>query len=119
IKAGGKEMAISRGTGSEWKFDLPAGYGPVDIAGDPATKPDVITGLRALAGMLPGLSAFDAGDFIENPEPLEKYGLAASDPNLLRIELVPAEGPPDVLLIGKAVEGAAPVKYYAQVPGEK
>src|SRR5205823_7698723 len=59
IKAGGKEMALSRGAGSEWKFDLPPGYGSVDIAGDSATKPDVITGLRALAGMLPGLSAFE------------------------------------------------------------
>lgn len=117
VKAGTHELAMSR-SGSEWKFETPPGLGFVDIGGDPATRPDVITGLRSLATTITGLAASASNDFIEDPEPLEKYGLAANDPNLMRIELAPESGAPDVLLVGKKVEGATPVKYYAQVPGE-
>lgn len=118
ITHAGKELLLSR-NGSEWQFDQPANYGLVDVAGSPDPSPDAITGLRGLMVTLSAMSAFGPDDFIENPESLEKYGLAPDDPALTRVELVPADGPPDVLLIGKQVEGSAPVKYYAQVPGER
>ena len=118
IKAAGKELALSRVANSEWKFDAPPGYGLADIAGDPE-KPDAITGVRPLVVLFTTLQATANDDFIENPEPLEKYGLAPNDPNLIRIELIPADGPPDVLLVGKTVEGSKPEKRFAQVVGER
>ncbi|CAN5560490.1 hypothetical protein BH11PLA2_BH11PLA2_04410 [soil metagenome] len=118
IKAAGKEMVL-RHPGNDWTFDTPANYGVVDLQGDPVANPGVITGLRTLIGLVNGYAATGPDDFIENPESLQMYGLAANDPNLIRIELTPKDGPPDVLLIGKKIDGPGVNKYYAMVPGER
>lgn len=117
ISSPDKVLALSR-HGTDWKFDSPPSYGAVDIAGDPAPNPDKITGLRPLVVAFQTFSATSPDDFIEEPGPLEQYGLGPNDPKL-RIELVPMEGPPDVIFVGKKVDGPPPVRYFVQVQGEQ
>lgn len=112
-----RELGLARTEAGDWTFTAPPTYGPADLAGDPQAKPEVFTGVRPLVNFLTGLSAAGPEAFIENPGPLEQYGLNPDNPNVLRIELVPQTGKPDVLLIGNKVdEQATPTQVYAKVP---
>jgi hypothetical protein len=120
ITRGKQELGLAHADSGDWTFTAPANYGLADVAGDPAPKPDVFTGVRPIVQFLTGLTVGGPDDFIESPGPLDTYGLKPDDPNLIRIELTPkAGGTPDVLLIGKKVDDkAVPTKYYVQRAGD-
>lgn len=119
VTQGKKQLGLSRTDAGDWTFTAPVNYGLADVAGAPDAKPDEFTGVRPLLTFLTGLSATGPEDFIESPGPLDTYGLKADDPNLIRVELTPKTGSPDVLLIGKKVDDkAAPGKVYAKAPND-
>jgi hypothetical protein len=118
LKHAGKELALERTASGDWRFLSPPGYGLADVAGAPEPSNETVTGVRPLLNALTALQA-DPADVIENPEPLDKYGLKPDDPNVLRVEFVPKAGKPEVLYIGKRVdEKAVPVKHFARVEGD-
>ncbi len=105
ITKGGQETKLVRNPGTgEWTFAAPAGYGTADLEGDPQAPPATFTGVRPLVSALTALQAAAATDFVEKPESLDKYGLAPADKEMLRIEVKPKSGPPDVVFVGKRVD---------------
>lgn len=122
ISAGGKELALTHAPGKPWVFAAPAGYGEADTNGASVPTPDVFTGVRPLLNALTAFQVSGASDFIEKPDDLAKYGLNADNPNLVRVELISASGPPEVLFLGKPVEQdgkpVTPPKVYARTEGD-
>ena len=117
IKKGDKETVLTQTSAGEWRFTAPEGYGLADTAGDPEPRPETFTGVRPLLNALTAMQVTEGTDFIESPEPLEKYGLKPDDKETIRIELTPKEGPPEVLFIGKKVDDK-PGKHYCLVAGD-
>lgn len=121
LSTGGKDLALSRTSGGGWEFTAPAGYGEADVAGDTVPNPRVYTGVRPLLNALTNLTSAPDG-FIEQPGDLADYGLAADDPNSVRIELQSRSGPTEVLYLGKLVEAdgkpVSPPQVYAQLEGD-
>lgn len=115
---GGKETKLVRNPGTgDWTFAAPAGYGLADLAGDPQAPPGVFTGVRPLVNALTALQAQGAEDYIEKPEPLDKYGLAPTDKDVLRIEVKPKDGPADVVYVGKRVDDKTD-KFYCKLAND-
>lgn len=123
ISRGDKTLELIR-AGDEWKFAAPADYGLADTAGDSLPSPDRFTGVRPLLTVLLGLQTAGAEDYIEDVPAADhaKYGLAATDPAAVRIELKPKAGPPEVLWLGKKVEKdgqpVTPTRVYARLDGD-
>lgn len=112
-------LMLQRTDSGDWTFTTPAGFGQADLAGDPTPRPETITGVRPLVTLLTSLNAMGTEDFIESAGPPENYGLKPDDPGLIRVELTPRSGEPEVLLIGKKVdEKATPVKVYVRRAGD-
>ncbi|MDB5311082.1 MAG: hypothetical protein JWO38_5284 [Gemmataceae bacterium] len=126
LTAKGKDLALSKAGG--WKFDAPAGWGDAALTGEPsATNPTAITGVRPLLNTVVNLQAGAADDFIQDPKDLKEYGLNPDNPDLVRVELRPKDGPPEVAYIGKKADAPAapplpgapapPGKVYVRVEG--
>lgn len=119
----GKEIALSRGAGSNWTFTNPANFGDADDLGDSAAQSATapITGIRPLLTAITSLQVQSTEDYLEKPDDLTKYGLNAGEPNMLRIELTSKSGT-ETLLIGKPVEQggkpATPAKVYCRLDGD-
>ena len=122
----GKELALAKSAGG-WAFTSPAGWGDADPVGDPAA-PGAITGATQLLTLVAGLKALAPDDFIETPGDLKEYGLNPDDPDLLRVEITPTDGPPGVAFLGNSVDPnadkpkvpgtpPAPGKVYVRVEG--
>lgn len=128
LSSKGKDLALSR-AGGDWKFDAPAGWGEAAVGGDTsAASVDAITGVRPLLNALVNLQAQAADDFIEAPKDLKEYGLDPGNPDLIRVEIKPKDGPPEVAYIGKKADAAPPTpplpgspppagKVYVRVEG--
>lgn len=104
VAKGGAETKLVRNAAGEWTFAAPAGYGVADTEGDPQAAAGVFTGVRPLVNAITALQVTDGGDFVEKPEVPEKYGLAAADKDVLRIEVKPKAGPAETLFVGKRVD---------------
>jgi hypothetical protein len=124
ITRGDKTLSLKR-DGDDWAFSSPKDFGQADTAGDSAPSPDRFTGVRPLLGAVLGLQTNAAEDFIEDVPAADypKYGLAANDPAVVRLELTPkAGGPPEVLYLGKKVEKdgkpVVPTRVYARLEGD-
>jgi hypothetical protein len=124
LTTGGKELALRQASPGEWRFDAPPGLGEADYEGDTQPHPNTapFTGVRPLLNMLTALQVSSPDDYIDRPEDLGKYGLAPNDPAVIRVELKPKNGPPEVAYFGKPVEeGGKPVvpaKVYARLEGD-
>ena len=124
LSQGKAELELSIGKDFTWHFDKPTNYGAADTLGDSATRPDVISGVRPLLNLLANLQASGPSDYIEGvpTSDFAQYGLAASDANVTRVELLPKSGPREVLFLGKTVEEngkpVVPGKIYARVEGD-
>ncbi len=96
-----QEVAVSRSE-DMWKFDTPAGWGEAAVSGTASTtRPNAITGVRELVNAVLNLQALSADDFIDQPKDLKEYGLNRDNPDIIRIELKPKDGPAEVVWIGK------------------
>jgi hypothetical protein len=129
LSAKGKELALARSQSGGWQFVEPKGWGDADVAGADTPDPNKFTGVRPLLNALTGLSAQSADDFIEQPKDLKEYGLNPDNPDRVRVELKPKDGPPVVVFVGKKAETEAPKglpgmqpppanKVFVQVEGE-
>ncbi len=125
LKRGTATLKLSRSGDGVWKFDEPADYGEADTAGDTVPRSDIMTGVRPLLNSLITLQPGGVGDYIEGVTNADwaKYGLAESDPGVIRVELKPkGAAAPEVLLIGKKVEKdgkpAVPTKVYCRMLGD-
>lgn len=114
---------LRQGDGT-WTFTAPAGYGEADVPGDTRANPDFLTGVQPLLAALDTFRPAAREDYIEQVPDAElpKYGLAADDPAVIRVDVTPKAGPPETLFIGKAVEtpgGPAPMpKVYCRLAGD-
>lgn len=114
IAKGDKSTKLVRNAATgEWTFATPA-FGLADTAGDPQAPPAAFTGVRPLVSALTALQVLAPDDFLENPESVEKYGLAANDKDVIRIEVKPKDGPAEVLLVGKRVDDKSD-KFYCKL----
>lgn len=116
LTRGGKTLILDRTDAGDWIISSPANYGAADVAGDPNPNPAEFTGVRPLLSFLTGLTTGGNEDYLETPQPLETYGLKDGDPNLLRIELTPKTGAPEVLLVGKKDDKPGPTKVFVKTP---
>jgi uncharacterized ParB-like nuclease family protein len=117
LTRGTEEISLVRTSNGNWRFENPANFGEADTAGDPNPKTEFFTGVRPLLNLLVNLQASKVDDFIENvpATDLAKYGLAANDPAVIRIELKPkGDAPAEVIYLGKAEEGATPTRIYSR-----
>lgn len=116
--------ALARQKSGGWAFTAPANYGDADTQGDANANPDVFTGVQPLLSALEALRPNSVDDYIENVPEAEfsKYGVAATDPGVLRIEVKPADGPAEVLFVGKSVPATGPTpglpRVYARLDGD-
>jgi Domain of unknown function (DUF4340) len=101
----------------DWTFASPAGFGLADTAGDPQAPPAAFTGVRPLVSALTALQVLAPDDFLEKPESLDKYGLAAGDKDAIRIEVKPKDGPAEALLVGKRVDDKSD-KFYCKLASD-
>ena len=124
---GNQELALTR-SGAGWTFAAPAGWGDAAVAGDTsaAAAPNTITGVRPLLAALTGLRAAGPDDFLPDPKDLKEYGLDPGNPDLLRVELTPKDGKPEVVFVGKKADATPPApgsfappaaKVYVRVEG--
>lgn len=124
-----QEVALSRSAGG-WKFDTPPGWGDAAVTGDTGTAGSAaITGVRGLVNAVVNLQAASADDFIDSPKDLKEYGLNPDNPDRIRVEIKPKDGPAEVAFIGKKQEPAPaappggaqppapPAKVYVQREG--
>jgi hypothetical protein len=123
ITRGDRTLELAR-DGDDWRFAVPDSYGLADTAGDSLPTPNTFTGVRPLLNALVNLQAAGPEDFTEgvNPADLARYGLAAADPAVIRVELKPKGRPPEVLYIGKKAEKdgkpVVPTKVYVRLDGD-
>lgn len=124
---GNKELALTK-AGGGWTFAAPAGWGDAALAGDTSATaaPTGITGVRPLLAALTGLRAGGPDDFLPEPKDLKEYGLDPGNPDLLRVELTPKDGKPEVVFVGKKADAAPPApgafappagKVYVRIEG--
>lgn len=127
-----QEVALSK-AGGAWKFDAPANWGDAALSGDAgATAPSAVSGVRGLLNTVVGLQAASGDDFIDSPGDLKEYGLNADNPDRLRVEIKPKDGPAEVAYIGRKLDPAPPAapgspappappvaKVYVQFEGSK
>lgn len=107
ITSKGKVLDLTKSGG--WTFTTPAGWGEASAGGDAsAANPSAITGVRPLLNTLVNLQASSADDFIADPKDLKEYGLNADNPDLIRVEIKPKDGSPEVAFIGKKVDATPP-----------
>ncbi len=127
LSRGEKTLELARQADGEWTFTTPAGYGLADNLGDTKANAELLTGVQPLLTALDAFRPAAREDYIEPasataPPDFAKYGLAADDPTVLRIEVTPKGGPPEVLFVGKAVETngvpAVPAKVYCRLDGD-
>jgi hypothetical protein len=121
-----QELALAR-SGGGWQFVTPAGWGDASAAGDTSAPGATgITGVRPLVAALTGLRAAGTDDFLPDPKDPKEYGLNPDNPDLLRVELTPKAGKPEVAYIGKKAEATPPPpggfapptgKVYVRVEG--
>jgi len=112
ITSKGKELALEKKGG--WTFVAPASWG--DVAADGDTTTGSFTGARPLLNSIVNLQAQTAEDFLVDPKDLKEYGLDAGNPDLIRIELTPKEGPPEVAYIGKKADATPPAPSFPGAP---
>ena len=117
-------LALTHEADGRWRFTAPANYGEADLLGDPTPNPERVTGVQPLLNALGTFRPARRDDYIENVPPAEwsKYGVAATDPGVLRVEVTPKGKPPEVLFIGKPVEAngvpVVPAKVYCRLEGD-
>lgn len=115
----GKELALTKSPGG-WQFASPAGWGDAAAGGDTSAAPaGGITGVRPLASAVLGLQASGPADFLADPKDLAEYGLNPNNPDLLRVELTPKDGKPEVVFVGKKEAAPPPAPGGFTPPGGK
>ncbi|MBX9582857.1 MAG: DUF4340 domain-containing protein [Gemmataceae bacterium] len=114
-----QEVALAR-SGGGWTFAAPAGWGDASAAGDTSAPGATgITGVRPLLAALTGLRAAGTDDFLPDTPDLKPYGLNPDNPDLLRVELTPKDGPPQVAYVGKKADPGPPPPGGFPPPGGK
>lgn len=113
-----KELALAKTPGG-WQFAGPAGWGDASAGGDTSAGATGITGVRPLASALLGLQASGPADFLPDPKDLAEYGLNPNNPDLLRVELTPKDGKPEVVFVGKKEAATPPAPGGFPPPGGK
>ncbi|HUR52518.1 MAG TPA: DUF4340 domain-containing protein, partial [Gemmataceae bacterium] len=124
-----KTLELTRGTGDEWTFASPANWGAADSIGDPNPAATGFTGVGPLLTALTSMQANTPDDFIEKPGDLKQYGLEPGNPDMVRVELKPKDGPAEVVYVGKKADAtpspAAPgtpppasTKWFVKIEGE-
>jgi hypothetical protein len=119
--AGKKEsLALEKGKDARWTFKKPGDYGEADYEGEGppplSTETRKITGVLGLLQAVTGLQVEHETDFVADDvgdqELKDKYGLDATNPATLRVELTAVKSTPgeeekttvnETLLIGKKV----------------
>jgi len=135
LTRGPATLALSADKNGDWVFDTPPGLGAADTLGDSAAKADTFTGVRPILNALSLLQVAGNQDYLENQNAAQvaQYGLAANDPNVIRVELQPqtgagmdpgakTTGAAEVLYLGKPVEAngkpVAPAQIYCRLEGD-
>ncbi|MCF3859122.1 DUF4340 domain-containing protein, partial [Salmonella enterica] len=72
-----------------------------------------------LASALLGLQASGPADFLPDPKDLAEFGLNPNNPDLLRVELTPKDGKPEVVFVGKKEAATPPAPGGFAPPGGK
>jgi len=118
--SGKSALAIQKVPGGVWNFIEPANFGSAEADAGSATAPEDVNSVRRLLETALNIAVATPADFIDDLSDLKKMGLeAASNPNLLRIEIdrVAAAGGKIALLVGNMV-GDKVDQHYVRVEGE-
>ncbi len=122
LTQGAATVALARQPDGSWVFTTPANFGDADTLGDTTANADLLTGVQPLLTALESFRPAAREDYIEQVPPAEwtQYGVAPTDPGVLRVEVTPKDGPPEVLFIGKPVPpaGPGPAKVYCRLEGD-
>jgi hypothetical protein len=113
-----KTLELTR-PGEEWTFVSPANWGAADGVGDPNPAATGFTGVSPMLTALIAMQVQSPDDFIETPGDLKQYGLEPGNPDMVRVELKPKEGPAEVVYIGKQIPSQPPAQGVPAAPSTK